>query len=163
MGDCVMRIPLRAGRQITGYALVDAEDFEWLGQWRWRLHSDGYVYRNYRLGGKQFTVRMHRLILGLAHGDPREGDHINRDRLDNRRANLRVATAAQQRQNESPRGGASRYRGVSWCQGRWQAVVNLDGQRHYLGRFATEEEAAAVAARWRAEHMPFSEDARCAA
>lgn len=109
---------------------------------------------------------MHRAILGLRPGDPREGDHKNRDRLDNRRSNLRITEGKIQVQNQ---GGLktykgkpveSRYRGVykvkkkgRWT-GRWKAVV----ANHYLGCFGSEEEAAAVAADYRLKTMPYALD-----
>ncbi len=103
---------------------------------------------------------MHRLILGLEAGDPLQADHINRDRLDNRRANLRAVTASQNRHNQGSRpGSSSTHRGVSWSEkrGRWEASVNVNGRAHFLGRFADELDAARVASEFRREHMPFSE------
>ncbi len=104
---------------------------------------------------------MHREILGLALGDPLLVDHINRIRLDNRRANLRVVDRAQHAQNLSPRTGTtSSYRGVFWntreeC---WEASANLNGRAHYLGRFTSEREAGIAAAIWRRENMTHSEE-----
>lgn len=101
--------------------------------------------------------RLHRLILGLDHGDPREGDHINGDRLDNRQANLRIVTGRQNKQNQPVNrcsGRTSRFRGVCrTSDGAWQAQIWLDGRNVHLGRFATEEEAARVATAARAEHF----------
>lgn len=154
------RIPLR-DRQggIRAYVRVDAEDHEALSRHRWSLHQRGYACRwvpgRYGNGATSF---MHRELLGLEPGDGLQGDHINRDRLDNRKANLRVVTIQQQRQNQEPRGKASRYRGVCFNRqrGAWYARVRLDGKTYYLGQHATEEEAAEAASRFRAEHMDFA-------
>jgi hypothetical protein len=146
----------RAKRQ--GVALVDRADGEAVEAYRWCMHDNGYAVRNAQVGGKRRIVRMHREILGLGPGDPGV-DHVNGDRLDNRRGNLRIATNAQNLQNRHQCGP---YRGASWDaeRNRWQARVQLDGKTHHLGRHATEAEAAAVSAAWRREHMPFSSDAR---
>lgn len=104
--------------------------------------------------------RLHRELLGLSESDTREVDHINRDRLDNRRCNLRVVTHAQNGQNVPAQGGTSPHRGVSFCRqtGRWRAHVMIDGKQNQLGRFDTEQEAAIAAAAFRRKHMPFAED-----
>jgi len=76
-----------------------------------------------------------------------EVDHINGDRLDNRRANLRIVTKQQNRQNigkQSHREMTSRYKGVVQHPKtlRWRAIVKTGGKQRHLGYFATEHEAA---------------------
>lgn len=162
------RISLRRrDGSVRAHALVDDEDFDWLNQWRWSL-SNGYVERKVGPASRQRSIKLHRLILGLDFGDPRHGEHENRDPLDNRRANLRIAerAAADNLQNLSMRGdNTSGFRGVCWdrARRRWMAYATVGGVRHNLGRFATADRAAAVTAAFRASHMPFSEDARLAA
>lgn len=88
---------------------------------------------------------MHRVILGLADDDPRRVDHGNRDKLDNRRANLRIATPEQNGANRTKfRSGefSSAYKGVCRYRGRWQAVIRVDGRLRRLGFFDDEGEAA---------------------
>ena len=101
----------------------------------------------------------------MEYGDRRIADHINRVRLDNRRSNLRIAaTRYEQMQNVTPRVGyTSEHRGVYWdkYRQRWAARGKVNGVKSFLGRFKTEEEAAAVAKAWRRENMPFSEEALC--
>lgn len=142
---------------IRAYALVDPEDFDWLSRWRWSLSTEGYAVRGeYGSGGRDVTVRMHRNILGLARGDPREGDHVNRDRLDNRRSNLRIVDRRLQKHNvSSHRGGTSRFRGVWWDsrERKWFAEAHVDGRKVLLGRYQDERQAADVARRFRLEHM----------
>lgn len=163
------RVPLRrrAGT-IVAYALVDASDYEWLMRWRWHLSSYGYARRGEGPGRNRRFVSMHREILGLEFGDPRQGDHRNLDRLDNRRENLRIAPRGDKDNSQnvgSNAGSSSRYRGVYWHElsQKWMARAQVDGTNHYLGLFADENEAGAVASAFRAAHMPFSADAaRCA-
>jgi hypothetical protein len=97
---------------VVATALVDHADESLLREYRWKLNN-GYASRYDRNSGS--AVVMHRQIMGLAKGDPLVVDHINGKRLDNRRANLRVVTAAENSQNTpSRRGAASRYRNVFW-------------------------------------------------
>lgn len=142
-----------------GIALVDVADAEAISVYTWHMTSKGYAARTEEVGGKRQQVRMHRQLLGLMLGDPRQTDHVNGNKLDNRRENLRICTDAQNRQNLYQCGLT---RGTYWnpwynC---WGARVMLAGKRHYLGYFDTREEAAAIASAFRREHMPFSADAR---
>jgi hypothetical protein len=143
--------------------LVDADRFDLLNACRWHL-SSGYVVHGQREAAGKKVFQMHRLVLGLRPDDPRQGDHINRDRRDNRRANLRVATAAENAQNVPARPNTSPYRGVHWdsTRGKWMARVKIDRKHVCLGRYDDELEAARVAAEYRAEHMPFSLEAAAA-
>lgn len=128
--------------------------------WRWE-HSGrgGWYVRGGNFRGLQY---LHQFVLGIAPGRhaPRI-DHVNGFTLDNRRSNLRIATTAQNAQNQGSRGGSSRYRGVTWDKSRqkWMATAMLDGRRRTIGRFDAEDEAHAAVVAWRREHMPFSEEA----
>lgn len=162
------KIPLRGrGDIVKAWVIVDEEDYEWASRHRWHLHPDGYaarcqfVWRDGRKSTKSFM--MHRELLGLEHGDRRVSDHINRNRLDNRRENLRIVTRTQNGQNTGGQPNtSSRYRGVTWDkrEKRWMAQAILHGKRHWLGYHETEEEAGEAAAQWRRENMPYAvEDA----
>jgi len=163
------RIPIRdRSGAVIAEAIIDADMERFLSVWSWRLTSNGYVVRHVsRSGGSGRTVSMARIVAGLMEGDMISGDeitvdHINRNRLDNRRDNLRFALRWQNNQNTSPRTtyrGKPRtgYRGVHQLpSGRWHARACVRGVDHNLGTYDTELEAAEVAARFRAEHMPFS-------
>ena len=146
--DGTVGIPLQArDGALHGYAVVDAADAEWANQWRWHLHPGGYAARSVKVDNVKQTIMLHRALLGLKHGDPMTGDHIDRSTLNNRRSNLRLATQAQQMQNVPGRGGTSSYRGVTRRpkSGRWYAIVYVSGKKHHLGSFSTEEEAADAA------------------
>src|SRR5262249_30271731 len=157
------RIPLRNKHgDVIAHALVDAVDAERLRDFggSWHLARNGYAQRTWKEKGARKQVYLHRFILRLPTGGP-HCDHVNRNRLDNRRVNLRIATNAGNGQNRGSKpGSSSRYRGVSWDQnrGKWQAAVTLDGKRHALGRFDTEDKAAAAAGLWRAANMPNATD-----
>lgn len=149
---------------IRAHALIDAADAERVLALRWHLNSNGYVVHTMHEDGRTRKLRLHRFLMDMQPGDPREVDHENGDPRDNRRSNLRVGTRALNQQNRKGAYGSSRYRGVIYCKqtGRWIAKVGLGGRSHHLGRFDTEREAAEVAAAFRAEHMPFSAEAAAA-
>ena len=99
-------------------------------------------------GGKEYTVYSHRIIYYLYHGElPECLDHIDNDRLNNRRENLRAATSQQNSSNRtSAKNSSSKYLGVSWCRRRkkWQVNIRLDGKLKYLGIFTCEKDAASI-------------------
>lgn len=132
-----------------GYvAIVDDEDFEWLSQRRWHaLISRRGAYAARSEGGRSGKryVYMHRLIIGAV---PGVGvDHVNGDGLDNRRANLRLASAAENGWNAGPRMANRKYgrfKGAWYlvATGRWQARISVRGKLIHIGHFDTELEAA---------------------
>ncbi len=72
-------------------------------------------------------------------------DHIDHDGLNNRKANLRLCSIAQNNQNSRPnRNAASKYKGVSWAQScrKWFARIRPNRKTIYLGLFTDEIEAA---------------------
>jgi hypothetical protein len=156
--DGALWIPLRAQDGSShAWALVDAEDAH-LAELPWSLKPGGYAYRRNPGTHPPATLLLHRVLLGLTYGDGLQGDHINRDRLDCRRANLRVVTQAQNAQNRDiPRDGESRFRGVSRKRSGWRARVTIDYRERHIGHFATELEAALAVDAYRREQTPFAE------
>lgn len=157
----MIQVPLRAkDGSVRAYALIDDIDEPLMAN-RWSLGGKGYAVRTVRFDGRRtYTLALHRAIFGLKRGDPRQVDHVNGDRLDCRRANLRIVPShAENRQNVgSLAGSTSQYRGVSWDRrtGKWKAQVKVCGQAHWLGRFADEHEAGEAAAAFRKRHVPYS-------
>ena len=125
--------------------LVDNEDYDFLNQWKWSF--DGrYVYRKKFLDKeykKYNKIYIHRLIMNTPKG--LDTDHIDGNKLNNQRGNLRVATRAE---NSSNKVGAlnkvSKYKGVSWHKqrGYWKAEISYRKKRRHLGIFQSETEAA---------------------
>lgn len=126
-----------------GEILVDETDAALVSQWKWRVSPQGYASRTGYKNGRFIKILMHRLIMepipeGL------EVDHINRNRLDNRRENLRVVThAVNQRNSGMASNNTSGYRGVCWDKSKrkWKAATKHDGRHVMIGRFATAEDA----------------------
>lgn len=142
---------------MRAWVSIDAEDWLWAKEYRWYF-SDGYVRR--KQNGRQPSL--HREILGLEFGDPREGDHKDRKPLNNRRSNLRVCTHKQNAHNKGKQQGewSSRHRGVSWRarERKWFAYARVDGVLISGGYHDDEEHAAEVAAALRAEHFTHATD-----
>lgn len=118
-------------------ALVDAEDYEWMRRYKWTF--DGrYVFRR---GGNGRKVYMHREVIGAIEGEI--VDHINRNKLDNRASNLRIATYQQNSANSRTHShNTSGYRGVYKWRNYWRAAITLDGKQVSGGYFKCKKEAA---------------------
>lgn len=90
--------------------------------------------------------KAHRLAWLYVHGAWPEGqlDHKDRDKSNNRIDNLRPATRSQQIANTEKREGlSSKYKGVAWHKEDkiWRCAIVVNGVRHILGNFKSEEEA----------------------
>ena len=124
-------------------ALVSDIDYTYLNQWKWCYHQ-GYAVRN----SKHTTILMHRLILERqGFKNFKQGDHINRRRLDNRRTNLRIATISQNAHNQKrPKNNTSGYKGVSWNTKDkiWRAQIGINGKVIYLGSYHSKLKAAKI-------------------
>jgi hypothetical protein len=106
----------------------------------------GYLdqgYRKVKVGQKNILV--HRIIFTMHYGYmPIIVDHIDRDPGNNCISNLREATYRQNSMNLMTCFGSSKYKGVSWhnnCK-KWQANIQTDGKKKYLGLYDSEDEAA---------------------
>lgn len=121
-----------------GHAIIDEEDSGDILKYKWRVDTTGYASRCFYDNGKVRNTKMHRQILKAPEGY--DVDHINGDRLDNRRENIRICTRTQNCMNSGPRKGSSQYKGVSFHKQRqkWQAKL----QQTYLGLYECEIEAA---------------------
>jgi hypothetical protein len=129
-------------------ALIDEEDIGLVSQFRWYGFSPGrnsgyYAATSAKINGKFKTVYMHRLIMQAK--PDQQVDHINGNRLDNRKENLRLCNQTENNRNQNKfRGGKSPYKGVTWHKQakKWQAKIKVSGTSLYLGVFSSEEEAA---------------------
>lgn len=139
-------------RNTDAVAVVDDDDYEHLSQHVWRLHKDGYAYRQ-QWGGRQsdgkrqmLNFMMHRVIMKTPQG--MDTDHINRDRLDNRRVNLRAVDRSQNNYNTGLwRNNTSGIKGVSWNSRTksWRAYIGGgSANRIELGHFKSLSDAAAA-------------------
>lgn len=120
--------------------LFDKVDFDLIKNHYWFIDHSGYVRST-------DDYLLHRLLMNTPKG--MHTDHINRDKLDNRKSNLRICTASQNMMNGTSsrvRHGATRtmYKGVSKqsnCKS-YRAALQIKGKQIYIGSFKTQEEAA---------------------
>ena len=145
-------------------ALVDDEDLETISEFKWYAHPSNYTFYAVRSawirGIGSTNESMHRVILARKLGrgllKSEEADHENGDGLDNRRENLRPATHAQNHRNCYQRkpNRSSQYLGLTWHNLRknWQVQIKVYGKTIFLGRYATELEAALAREYYIASH-----------
>ncbi len=129
-------IPLSQGK----FAIIDADDYEHLSQWKWYYSNRGYAVRTQRWGKQRKTICMHRLIMR----SEKEIDHINMDRIDNRKSNLRECSRSQNFYNRAVRKDkkCGIYKGTKKSGNRWRAKIKCGEKEISLGTYATELEAA---------------------
>lgn len=118
--------------------MVDSEDAHLLTDFTWHLTEWGYARTSVlQDDGSRRGILMHRMIL-----DAREGqcvDHINGNKLDNRRSNLRIAPP---HENRGPYKGR-KFKGVYMeTSGRWRSQAKFGNRTYYFGTFDTQIEAA---------------------
>jgi hypothetical protein len=143
-GYSIRLIPVGHGK----YAIVDADDYERLAKYKWRLCTNGHTsyafrYASTRGGKKRQRVLMHHEVIDIPEG--LVCDHINHNGLHNRKTNVRPATVSQNNRNARKRGKTtSRYRGVTQDarSNKWRAQISANGRRIYLGAFDDEVDAA---------------------
>jgi hypothetical protein len=141
------------------WAIVDPEWYERLSKYKWHANMEGkggkgyYATRMIRKGGKCIKIWVHKVVMGevlrqYSGKTKAVVDHINRDKLDNRRVNLWIVMPKQNAWN-SRRGvseGSSKYKGVSWDNRakKWRVMMCVNRKAMYFGCFDDELEAAKV-------------------
>lgn len=141
-----------------GYeAVVDDEDFDWLSKWKWSF-SHGYAVRGQYLGRDESLKLKHKYKRIYMHKEinktPQnfETDHINRDRLDNRKENLRTVTRTENSRNHSAhKQNITGVRGVVWRKRErlYVAQIGVNKKSIRLGYFKDIHDA--IKARKQAE------------
>jgi hypothetical protein len=115
---------------------VSPEDSRIIGMYKFHIDANGYVRT--KIEGKH--VYLHVLIIGDTELDI---DHWDRNKLNNTRSNLRLATRSQNQFNRSKnKNNTSGYKGVTANNNKWIARIRIAGNRFNLGTYETLEEAA---------------------
>lgn len=127
------------------YAMVDPEDYEKVSAFgKWYRNDSGYAIKKTRIKGKNFSVRMHALINDTPKG--LHTDHINGDKLDNRKKNLRTVSAEMNSWNRHKDRPHHKYpdlpKGISFDISRNQYVATKTTRK----RFNTLDEAKSFVA-----------------
>jgi len=134
-GDGTHSVPLASG----GFALIDSGMAEAVARFSWCLNGYGYA-RTVIYTPMKADVLLHHLVAGKPLGKL-QIDHANRNRLDNRKCNLRVVSSrgnSGNKKNKSKTGYVGVYRGKN----RFSAMIRINGKLVHLGSRDTPEEAA---------------------
>lgn len=129
------------------FAIVDEDMYEILSKNKWTMGTY-YAYRKEKIEGKIKNIFMQHKVIGFA---PRGFvvDHINRNKLDNRKENLRFATISQNKQNSKVRKDCvSGYKGITFIKDKryikkWKVVIkNIQQNKvEFVGNFMNIDEA----------------------
>lgn len=135
LGDYAEVILRNRQREIVAITLIDAKDVEKVSLYAWSYNkTNGYVQntRSYHEGKGRY---LHQFVFGVKQGF--DIDHINEDKLDNQKNNLRHLTRSQNKLN------VKKNKGVCWDKSRnkWMAYIKIGSVKKHLGRFETYEEA----------------------
>jgi hypothetical protein len=134
-----------SGKRGSGkFAIVDDEDYPELSKYKWYLDKDGYAVRTQRVkgsGNKMINMFMHRQILKLEIGDPRQVDHKFHNKLDNRKSEIRTCSVLENTRNQTGhQNTTSVYKGVAYSVKTHKWDVRIQGE--YQASFSDEILAA---------------------
>jgi hypothetical protein len=125
--------------------LVSAEDYDFLSSFSWTIDTTGYAHRKDKNRKKIF---MHSLVMHTPKG--METDHINGNKLDNQRGNLRICTHSENMKNRKKEyNGLSNYKGVTRHKQMNQWLAQIKSK--YIGTFDLEIHAAMAYDMWSKE------------
>lgn len=143
-GSYVRLLALSRNRK-RRYFFVDKEDYEKVSKVGWCINERNKDYIVGRFDGK--VVYIHRFILNAPNGT--DCDHINGDRLDNRKENLRLVSRSINLRNK-------KWKGVSFHKQvkKWRSYITINGKQLNLGLFQTEEEAKESTNKAREKYFP---------
>lgn len=131
-----------------GRTLIDLDDVDKARSYKWGINK-GYAQSSK-------GILLHRLIMNP--GDDMVVDHINHDKLDNRKDNLRICSTRQNTMNQDvSKNSTSGITGVTWdkTNGKWMAYIKVNYRQITLGRFTNLDDA--IQARMDAEIEYFGE------
>lgn len=123
------------------YAIIDSDDYDKvIAYGKWYENSSGYAVKKTRIKGKNVSIRMHMLVNNTPIGCGFHTDHINGNRLDNRKENLRAVTPALNTWNKHKERKHTKYdlpAGISFDKSKNQYVASVVFRK----RFNTLDEA----------------------
>jgi hypothetical protein len=148
--DNTFTLPVRGYGDVPGaVALLSPKDGLYFSEWEWRLTDRGYAVRSIMADDgtyamKPVSIFLHRAVMQAPPGDV-VVDHINGNRLDNRRENLRLVTKQVNNTNRKSRSGRG-FIGITFDKAReskpWVAQIRTKGASRTIGRYDTPEDAA---------------------
>lgn len=142
----MQKINISTKKYPNTFALVDNDNYDELNKWKWYRSENGYAVRTVRTNEKR--IYMHKEVNKTPIGFLT--DHINRNKLDNRKKNLRTATKGLNNINRDlTKNNTSGYKGVYWHKSnkKWVAYISNKNKRIHLGHFYNIQ-GAWLARRW---------------
>lgn len=118
------------------------EDYDKIKNYYWYINDKGYI-----TASDDFRTKQHRLIMELEDGDGNVVDHINHNKLDNRKQNLRICKHMNNLWNHKIGiKNTSGVSGVNWHNqnDKWQVRIGYKGKEIYLGTYDNFDEAVEV-------------------
>jgi hypothetical protein len=140
-GD-VAKIPLHGRGKFHGYTTIDVADVELCRPISWTLSTQGYAVG--RPKGSSNAIKLNRYLFFGVENNKTIIDHVNRDKLDNRRENLRMCSQRENGKNTSlKKNNTSGAKGVSKAsKGKFRARIWLDRKEIHIGTFCNVFDAA---------------------
>ena len=132
--------------------IFDKDDYELVSKYTWYTEKKGYFIA--WVVERKKHVFLHRLVLG----DIPDGyvvDHINRDRADNRKCNLRICTNSENILNAGlSKANKSGYKGVSWDKrsGKWVVNITINRKHIYIGSFKDIDDVVRARDKYALDH-----------
>jgi hypothetical protein len=122
---------------VTRKGVIILDDDDPNIKYKWNINQHGYAKRLVNINGKKVDIFLHRVVANAKSGEI--VDHINRNKLDNRSANLRIVNYSISSINRGPsKNSSSKFKGVTKHENGWQVYIN----KKYVGFFKNELEAA---------------------
>lgn len=153
--DCAEIILRNRQEEEVGRAIIDLEDLSLIKEYKWYLNRvNNFVYAD--TGSNSLYI--HRLLMNVVFDNNFYVDHVDRNRLNNKRLNLRVCSNIENCRNRGKKGDcSSEYIGISWVKDkkRWFSYIWIEYKRISLGKYKTIE--GALIARLKAELKYFGE------
>ena len=132
--------------------LFDLEDYDLISDRCWYVNANGYLTAK----RNNVSILLHRIVTHCP--NDMKVDHINHNKLDNRKVNLRVCTDMENSKNKGLRkDNKSGVTGVVWNndKNKWTVNIRCNNKRMYLGAY--DDFDTAVKVRKQAEEKYFGE------
>jgi hypothetical protein len=128
------------------YTFVDVQTFMNVKDYNWHLGNRGYAMTHVRKeDGSRTQVGIHRMAMNLSFGDKVDVDHIDGNKLNNHRRNLRICDRSENLSNRGfQKNNTSGYKGVCFDKraNKWMSQIQHQGRKIHIGYYFTPEEAA---------------------
>jgi len=140
----------------VGRALINVDDIDLIKEFKWYLSKDGYAVSSDKkktLGTSYIT--MHGIIMNCINGFKITPDHDNKNRLDNRRLNLRLSNRSEQQMNHNKNiRNTSGIIGVNWSNtySKWLVRISINKVSKNIGLFDDFKDAIITRLKAEKEH-----------